>query len=438
MFRKLRNKFLFLNMIVTSLVMMTAFGIVYLTTYSNTKADIERRLNNVSGSFVIYDSEKPAVPGSESSKVVNGRDKINTSHKVTSDYTPSFVITVDKTGNVLEINSLIDIPEDEYIEAAYTAWNQKNSSTINIAERTWIYKISPVEVTRTTNGQITQTEFPDIFQILFLDITDMLKNLNDLLFTFLFVGIGMLIVIFLISIFYANRSIRPISESWAKQKQFIADASHELKTPLTTIMTNCDVLEANENETIKSQREWLGYIKVGADRMNKLVNSLLTLARVEGLNLQTSKQSFDIAALVCDVMQSMEAATIAKKLNIDRKIEFVGDIYGYEDSVRQVFTILYENAVKYVNEGGNINVSVRRTKKGVSCTVKNTGKGIPAKDLPYVFDRFYRSDTARSNEENSYGLGLAIAKSIVEQIGGKITVKSVENEWTEFTFMFEV
>lgn len=438
MFRKLRNKFLFLNMIVTSLVMMTAFGIVYLTTYSNTKADIERRLNNVSGSFVIYDSEKPAVPGSESSKVVNGRDKINTSHKVTSDYTPSFVITVDKTGNVLEINSLIDIPEDEYIEAAYTAWNQKNSSTINIAERTWIYKISPVEVTRTTNGQITQTEFPDIYQILFLDITDMLKNLNDLLFTFLFVGIGMLIVIFLISIFYANRSIRPISESWAKQKQFIADASHELKTPLTTIMTNCDVLEANENETIKSQREWLGYIKAGADRMNKLVNSLLTLARVEGLNLQTSKQSFDIAALVCDVMQSMEAATIAKKLNIDRKIEFVGDIYGYEDSVRQVFTILYENAVKYVNEGGNINVSVRRTKKGVSCTVKNTGKGIPAKDLPYVFDRFYRSDTARSNEENSYGLGLAIAKSIVGQIGGKITVKSVENEWTEFTFMFEV
>ena len=438
MFRKLRNKFLFLNMIVTSLVMMTAFGIVYLTTYSNTKADIERRLNNVSGSFVIYDSEKPAVPGSESSKVVNGRDKINTSHKVTSDYTPSFVITVDKTGNVLEINSLIDIPEDEYIEAAYTAWNQKNSSTINIAERTWIYKISPVEVTRTTNGQITQTEFPDIYQILFLDITDMLKNLNDLLFTFLFVGIGMLIVIFLISIFYANRSIRPISESWAKQKQFIADASHELKTPLTTIMTNCDVLEANENETIKSQREWLGYIKVGADRMNKLVNSLLTLARVEGINLQTSKQSFDIAALVCDVMQSMEAATIAKKLNIDRKIEFVGDIYGYEDSVRQVFTILYENAVKYVNEGGNINVSVRRTKKGVSCTVKNTGKGIPAKDLPYVFDRFYRSDTARSNEENSYGLGLAIAKSIVGQIGGKITVKSVENEWTEFTFMFEV
>lgn len=70
--------------------------------------------------------------------------------------------------------------------------------------------------------------------------------------------------------------------------------------------------------------------------------------------------------------------------------------------------------------------------------MKNTGKGIPAKDLPYVFDRFYRSDTARSNEENSYGLGLAIAKSIVGQIGGKITVKSVENEWTEFTFMFEV
>ena len=120
--------------------------------------------------------------------------------------------------------------------------------------------------------------------------------------------------------------------------------------------------------------------------MNKLVNSLDPCAggRVKLTNL---KAIFDMAALVCDVMQSMEAATHHQKLNIDRKIEFVGDIYGYEDSVRQVFTILYENAVKYVNEGGNINVSVRRT-KGVSCTVKKYGKRNPSKDLPYVLTCF--------------------------------------------------
>ena len=137
-------------------------------------------------------------------------------------------------------------------------------------------------------------------------------------------------------------------------------------------------------------------------------------------------------------MQSMDAVTAVKKINVNRNVEFMGDIIGYEESVRQVFTILYENAVKYANEGGSIEVSARQIKKSVICTVKNTGSGIPAKDLPRIFDRFYRSDSARSNDENSYGLGLSIAKGIAEQLGGKITAESAENKWTEFTFAFEV
>lgn len=435
MFKKLRNKFIILNMAVTSLVVLTAFSVVYIKTYSNIKAENRRKLNNVVGAFVISDSGSSKLPDTDPS----GRDPLNhpnfiTSNKVTPDYSPSFIITVDKDGNVLNINSFIDMPIDLYIKAARTAWNGKGNSTITIESRSWMYKIAPLQVKRMNEGKLVQTNSTEYFHISFLDITDMQRNLNNLLSTFLFVGLGTLAVVFFISILYAKRSIQPIEEAWEKQKQFVADASHELKTPLTTIMTNCDVLEANEDETIKSQKEWLDYIRIGADRMSKLVNSLLTLARVEGMSVQAEKHHFDVAALIFDVMQSIDTVAQAKNLSISRKVEFVGDVCGYEESVRQIFTILYENAVKYADEGGNIDVSVCRTKKGILFTVKNTGKGIPDKDLPYIFDRFYRVDDARNSEENSYGLGLSIAKSITEQIGGRITANSIENEWTEFTF----
>lgn len=435
MFKKLRNKFIILNMAVTSLVVLTAFSVVYITTYSNIKAENQQKLNNVVGAFVISDSNNPKYPDTDISSLESfNHPNFITSNKVTTNYSPSFIITVDKEGKVRNINSFIDMPIDRYVKAASTAWNGKGDSTITIENRYWMYKIAPLQVKHMNDGKIVQSNSTEYFQISFLDITDMQKNLNNLLSTFLFVGIGTLAVVFFISILYAKRSIQPIEEAWEKQKQFVADASHELKTPLTTIMTNCDVLEVNEDETIKSQKEWLDYIRIGADRMSKLVNSLLTLARVEGMSVQVEKHSFDVAVLIFDVMQSIDTAAQAKNLSISRKIEFIGNIFSYEESVRQVFTILYENAVKYANEGGNIDVSVCRTKKGILFTVKNTGKGIPHKDLPYIFDRFYRVDDARNSEENSYGLGLSIAKSITEQIGGRITANSIENEWTEFTF----
>ena len=437
MFRKLRNKFLFLNMAVTSLVMLTAFGVVYLTTYSSAKAEIEKKLNNVTGSFVVGESVGPDNSGANPPDKGMTTGPLVSSNKVTSDYAPSFIITVDSSGNVIDINSMIDIPIEQYEEAAKTAWHQKNVSAIPIVGRSWMYKIAPMQITHMQNGHQILTESDDQFQILFLDVTDMQNNLKNLALTFLFVGIGMLAVIFVISIFYANRSIKPISENWKKQKQFVADASHELKTPLTRIILNGGVMKTNENETIKSQEEWLDAILIGADKMSKLVNNLLTLAKTEDISVQEEKQHFDITHLVRDIIESMETATKTKNLCVSSKVEFNGDIYGYKESVRQVLTILYDNAVKYTNVGGRIDVSVQQIKKSVRCSVKNMGNGIPPKDLPYIFDRFYRADEARSDDENSFGLGLSIAKNVSEQIGGSITVKSVENGWTEFVFTFE-
>jgi signal transduction histidine kinase len=441
MFKKLRNKFLFLNMAITSLVVLTAFSVIYITTYINTNRELDRKLENVAGSFVISDPSFSKLPGIGMT-VIDPSDSSDTviSNKVTSEYSPSFIIIVDKNGKVFDINSFIDMPNDLYLEAASTAWQKKDNSSIIIEGHSWKYRVTPLQTAHILESEPEQVSSTEYFQISFLDITDTQKNLNNLLFTFLFVGLGTLAVVFLVSIYYANRSMQPIEESWKKQKQFVADASHELKTPLTEIILNCGALKANEDETVKSQAEWVGNIQTGADRMSKLVNGLLLLARSENVSVQTEKQPFDMAMLVHDVIQSLETAAQFKKLSITRDIKFEDDVCGYEELVRQVLSVLYDNAVKYSNQDGQIEISARRAKKYVICKMKNTGKGIAEKDLPHIFERFYRADASRenNNDENSYGLGLSIAKRVAEQIGGKIAVKSKENEWTEFTFIFEI
>jgi signal transduction histidine kinase len=399
-------------MTVTSLLVLAAFSIIYLTTYGGIKAENELKLRNAV-SLLETQNEQPIkkVPYS------------------------LFVITTDKNGYILEVNSLFDFPEDLYIQAVNAAWNQNNNGVVTIEGQSWMYEIMPVDVINFPPSDKLQNV--NDYQISFLDISETQKTLNGLLITFLVAGSLMIAAIFFISLYFANRSIKPISENWESQKRFVADASHELKTPLTRIILGGGLLKSNENETIKSQEEWLDTILLSADRMSKLVNNLLSLARTEDTGVQEEKQSFDIAALVGDVIQSMNTAAQMKNLNIRRNIEFIGDINGYKESQRQVCTILYENAVKYTDEGGEIEISLRRIKKSICLIVRNTGKGIPSKDLPNIFNRFYRADDARSDEENSFGLGLSIAKRLSEQIGGNITAQSIENGWTEFAFSFE-
>jgi signal transduction histidine kinase len=442
MFRKLRNNFLLLNMAVTSLVMAAAFGVVYLATYGNINAENERKLNNVGNWFAVANIDDSFEvtqfdPRQGVESVSNPeQDEVIYATQVAADYAPSFILIVDGNGNIVYELHIADMPKEFFTEAAKIAWKKQGLSTMRLSGRLWMYNVVPAQRVLIQNGTILQEETGE-YQIYFLDITDTHKTLSDLLWSFLLVGIVMLAVIFFISRWFANRSIRPVSESWEKQKQFIADASHELKTPLTIIMTNCGALEANADETIKSQREWLDSIKIGADRMNGLVSSLLTLARAEGMPAQEEKQPFHLDAIISDIMRPFERMAQEKNLNISRDIAVTHEIVGYGDAVRQILTTLYENAVKYADEGGSIQVAAHGTKDGIACLVKNTGKGIAPGDLPHVFDRFYRADAARTGEDNSYGLGLSIAQSMAAQIGGKITAHSEENGWTEFSFTFE-
>jgi signal transduction histidine kinase len=247
------------------------------------------------------------------------------------------------------------------------------------------------------------------------------------------IGVIMLVVIFFISRYFADRSIRPIAEAWEKQRRFVADASHELKTPLSVITANYDALLANKDETIRSQEEWLGYMKLGTDRMSALIGSLLSLARIEDGEAEAKRASFNLSETIAETMDAMDAEAQEKGLGVTRRIERHVKIRSDRELIRGIFSTLYENAIKYSQPGGDVEVTLETNRRQARLSVTNSGAGIPAADLPKIFDRFYRADPSRTGEESGYGLGLSIAKAATEKLGGALTAESVENEQTTFT-----
>ena len=274
------------------------------------------------------------------------------------------------------------------------------------------------------------------YKLIFLDITAQQDILRNLIYTFAAVGLIMLVALYFTSRFFANRSIQPVKEAFDKQKQFIADASHELKTPLAIINTNADVLLSNREETIESQARWLEYIKLETERMARLTNDLLYLTEMEGSRTQMVYTPFDLSETTERIILTMEAVIFEKELTLDYHIEPNLRINGSQEQIHQVIIILLDNAIKYVNAQGTITIALKRQPHEVSLTVTNTGEGIAPEHLTRIFDRFYRTDTSRARKQGGYGLGLAIASSIVDQHNGKLYATSTIGESTTFHLQF--
>lgn len=266
------------------------------------------------------------------------------------------------------------------------------------------------------------------YSIVFLDRTLEISTINRLLFIFIIItGIG-LIFIFFISILLANWTIKPVVKAWDQQKQFIADASHELKTPLTVISTNTDVILSNSNDTVESQSKWLNYIKNETIRMTKLVNSLLYIAKYDANETKILLKKINLSNIISSICLQYEPLIYEnnKKLitNIDNNITIMGD----EDKIKQLLNILMDNALKYSLNNGIIKISLKKNKQSnVYITVSNSSETINKEQLNKIFDRFFRIDSSRNRKTGGSGLGLNIAKSIVEIHKGSINVMNKDN-----------
>ncbi len=218
------------------------------------------------------------------------------------------------------------------------------------------------------------------------------------------------------------------------RRSFVANVSHELKTPMTTIAGFVDgILDG----TIPPEKQ-KHYMKIVSDevkRLSRLVRSMLDLSRIDSGELKLNKARMDLTEAVGSVLVSSEQRIDKKQLHITGMEDCAPMIMqGDIDLMSQVLYNLLDNAIKFTNEGGDIAIRLWRQDKRLYCAVRNTGEGIPAQEMPQIFERFYKSDRSRSLDKNGMGLGLYIVKTVIALHGGEVAVRSVEGEFTEFSF----
>lgn len=235
--------------------------------------------------------------------------------------------------------------------------------------------------------------------------------------------IGMLAVFVLVLIF-SKKVFQPVAVSYEKQKQFITDAGHELKTPLTIISANVEVLELETEE----ENPWLKSIKNQIARLSTLVEQLVTLSRMDEKNTLPETCDFAIADAVGETAELFGVAAEAKEIRLDIHTEGNGTYHGNEKQIRQMISLLLDNAIKYTPEKGTITVSLIPKGRHYQLIVQNTAEELPQGNLDVLFERFYRLDSSRSSKTGGSGIGLSIVKSIVEAHKGKISARSEDGK----------
>lgn len=274
-------------------------------------------------------------------------------------------------------------------------------------------------------------------KMVFLDRTLEISTISRLMFIFIIIGSMGSVVSFGISILLANWMVKPADRAWTQQKQFVADASHELKTPLTVISSNTDVILASPDDIVKNQSKWLDYIKEETARMTKLVNSMLYIAKYDADQIKFNAVKLNLSEILSSICLQYEALLFESGRLLETDIADNIVISGDEDKIKQLINILLDNAGKYSAENSTIKaVLTKESKSGkVMLTVSNASEEIPRERLERLFDRFYRLDDSRSRKTGGSGLGLNIARSITESHGGKISAHHQDGV-TSFTVEF--
>lgn len=412
MFKKLKIKFITTAMVLMISMVVLICASIYIGTKKNSEymifSQIEETLNSSKGrltqEFNNENGESTTTNKQPSPKFRNDKGSI--------------IVVYDNKNSKLLYYSVDDLEKETIISMVKTSLeNRKENGFIKEGDNNfaYTYRNSPIGV-----------------EIVFQDSSMYEDTMDRLIITCIIIGTVSIALLFLVSIVIVNKAIKPVEEAYESQKRFIADASHELKTPLAVVKTNIEVLKANEEDTIKDQKKWVDYIAFQTDRMAKLVNNLLYLAKADNNEALGVETKFNISDGIMNQVLSFEAVLFENNLNLQcdiaENIEFQGD----KEGINQLVGIFIDNAIKHAFKDSDIEVELKEKKQRIYFSVRNKGEVIPEVDIDMIFDRFYRVDKSRAREKGGYGLGLSIAKSIVEKYKGKIRVESKDNS-TIFT-----
>lgn len=383
MLKKLRIKFIVVNMSIVLAMLLIIFFMLFHFTKIDLEQDAQALLHSIAQDALRTSEPKPAKTNLHYFTI-----KVNIWNEVSSSGYTAFDLDDDRFIHEL-IYEVLDRRRDEgYIEKYDLMY----------------YRI----MTR------------DLLVISFVDQSGQQEVLESLLVTGAVIGGISLIVFFVISLFLAKWMVKPVEKAWDKQKQFISDASHELKTPLTVIMANAELLQSTGRN---SEQQYSSNILTMSMRMRDLVEGMLNLSRVDNGQVKSTFKIVDLSALVSDAVLPFEPLFFEKGLVLQSTVEQGITVNGSDQYLAQVVQILLDNAIKY-SQPGIVELQLQRYgRTQAMLTVSNPGNPISPKDQDRIFDRFYRIDEARTGS-GSFGLGLAIAKSLVTEHGGSIWVES--------------
>lgn len=326
---------------------------------------------------------------------------------------PYFMVDVSQNGMVSNLQSNYmrmdaQIDEELLLDLVANALQQKENMGVLAGEDLRFYRKAKI------GG----------WRLVYLDMTmenNMIRNLSG---NMLLIGLGSFVGIFFLSMGLAYWITKPVERAWNQQRQFVADASHELKTPLTVILSNTDMLLNQCTEADEHSEKRLGNIRAESIRMKGLVEDMLDLARSDAGHLKQQLAPVSVSDTVMDAVLLFEALVFERQKELQYQIEENLSVLGSGDRLKQLTEILLDNAMKYSPEQGCIWVKLERNSaKTLRLMVANTGDTMTPEQCRRIFERFYRTDPARQNN-GGYGLGLSIASSIVTEMGGKIWCES--------------
>lgn len=396
MLKRLRLKFICINMGIVTAMLCVIFCLVYQFTKANLEAESLQTMQSIAA--------QPLQLG----RPDDYQEEVRL---------PYFVLQIGARGEVLATGGGYFDLSDEDLLQEILAVTFSSQAQMGVLEK---YNLRFCRITT-----------PSALCLVFVDISSEIATLQNLVRTSVLTGAVSFLIFLLLSLLLARWAVKPVDQAWTQQRQFVADASHELKTPLTVIMTNAELLQSPEYDEA-ARAQFSSSILTMSRQMRGLVEGLLELARVDNGTAKTTFTDLDLSKLLSDALLPFEAVFFEKGLPLNSQIEDGIHVRGSEARLRQVADILLDNAQKYAAPQGEVAAALRR-KSRTHCllSVSTPGDEISPADLKNIFKRFYRIDRARSMT-HSYGLGLSIAESIVTEHHGKIWAESAQGVNTFF------
>ncbi len=351
MFKKLKYKFIIINMSLLTFVFFCIFGVIYFITWNSGERQINFSLN-----ALIHE---PNNGGPSKGGPLNNGILINLDHNL----------------NVINIITPYNVDKDILVELAVNILSKESSSGVIKIENT------DFAYFKSLDGKINR--------IALINKSPQQNLLKNLLKTFFITGFISLIILFTISYYLAYKTIAPIKEVFEKQKQFIADASHELRTPIAIIKTILALVSSNKDKTIESQGKWMNYIDLQTDRMSHLIDDMLSLAKLDEDKKVLNLQPININKILENLLMSFEAVFFENKIELQNNLKDNFFINGDLEEIKKLFNILMDNAIKHTFPNGTITITSSKLKSKMEIIITNTGEGIPDKDLEKIFERFY-------------------------------------------------